>query len=485
MRPIRFAPERPLAILFLLILLAPGLIRAAEPVQATGHWEGEIELPGGAGKLQVMIDLARDGDAWTGTIDIPMQNAKGMPLEEISVEGEKVRFKIKGVPGVPTFEGTLSESAIQGTFTQGAAALPFRLGREAVERPKRVQEPRPPFPYSSEEVTYTNGDVKLAGTLTVPPGEGPFPAVVLITGSGAQDRNESLLGHQPFLVLADHLSRHGIAVLRTDDRGVGGSTGSVDASTTADFAQDALAGVQWLKAHPKIAKEKIGLVGHSEGGLVAPLAASQSKDVAFIVMLAGTGVPGTEVIQLQSERIARAAGLPEERIQRALADSRKTFEVIRTEKDPAARGAKLRALAREETASMSAEELKAVGGADAVVEQALKAIDSPWFLYFIEYDPRPALRKVNVPVLALNGELDLQVIPDQNLPEIEKALREAGNKDVTLRRLPGLNHLFQPATTGAPAEYATIELTMDPAVLDMVTQWIAERFIAAPPKSKI
>ena len=168
-----------------------------------------------------------------------------------------------------------------------------------------------------------------------------------------------------------------------------------------------------------------------------------------------------------------------------MADSRKTFEVIRTEKDPAARGAKLRALAREETASMSAEELKAVGGADAVVEQALKAIDSPWFLYFIEYDPRPALRKVNVPVLALNGELDLQVIPDQNLPEIEKALREAGNKDVTLRRLPGLNHLFQPATTGAPAEYATIELTMDPAVLDMVTQWIAERFIAAPPKSKI
>lgn len=459
-----------------LLILVPSLVLAADPPSVAGHWEGEIELP--TTKLQVMVDLTQEAGAWKGDIDIPLQGAKDLPLEGITVEGSKVKFTIANIPGTPTFDGTLENGAIRGTFAQGGASVPFRLGREAVEVPRKPQEPKPPFPYTSEEVSYTNGDVKLAGTLTIPEGPGPFPAVVMITGSGAQDRDEALLGHKPFLVISDHLTRNGIAVLRVDDRGVGGSTGGVDTATTADFAQDALAGVRFLKAHAKIAPDRIGLLGHSEGGVVGPLAASQSADVAFVVMLAGTGVPGIEVITLQSERISRASGMPEENVRKEDAIMRQTMEVIRTEKDAAVRDAKLRQLTKEAMALQSPE---GQAGGDEAVDAMVKAVTSNWFRFFLDYDPRIALRKVKVPVLALNGDLDLQVIADQNIPEIEKALKEAGNPDVTIRRLPGLNHLFQPAKTGSPAEYAASDVTFDPSVLDLMTKWIRERFATPKP----
>ncbi|HEX6903038.1 MAG TPA: alpha/beta fold hydrolase [Thermoanaerobaculia bacterium] len=463
-------------LLLCLLILVPVTVQAADS-PAAGHWEGEIELP--TMKLQVMVDLTQENGAWKGDIDIPMQGAKDLPLEGVTVEGTKVRFAIANVPGAPTFDGTLENGAIRGTFTQSGASLPFRLGREAVEVPRKPQEPKPPLPYISEEVTYTNGDIKLAGTLTIPEGPGPFPAALLITGSGAQDRDEALLGHKPFLVLSDYLTRNGIAVLRVDDRGVGGSTGSVDESTSADFAQDALAGVRFLKQHAKIAPDRIGLIGHSEGGVVGPLAASQSTDVAFVVMLAGTGVPGGEVITLQSQRISRASGMPEENIKREDAIMRQSLELIRTEKDPAVRDPKLKQLAKEAQALQGPE---GQAGGDEAADAMVKAMTSNWFRFFLDYDPRTALRKVKVPVLVLNGDLDLQVIADQNIPEIEKALKEAGNPDVTIRRLAGLNHLFQPAKTGGPAEYVTSEITMDPAVLDLVAKWIRERF-AAPKKT--
>lgn len=457
-----------------LLTLVPCLAQAADPPSVAGHWEGEIELP--TAKLQVMIDLTQEAGAWKGDIDIPLQGAKDLPLEGITVEGSKVRFAIANIPGAPTFEGTLENGVIRGMFTQGGASLPFRLGREAVEVSRKPQEPRPPFPYTSEEVSYTNGDIKLAGTLTIPEGTGPFPAALLITGSGPQDRDEALLGHKPFLVIADHLTRNGIAVLRVDDRGIGGSTGSVDASTTADFAQDALAGVRFLKKHAKIAPDRIGLIGHSEGGVVAPLAASQSSDVAFIIMLAGSGVPGSEILIRQGELIGRASGSDDEAVRRFADSQRRIFEAIRSEKDPVAREARLRALIKEQfPPNMSEADQK------EAMTAGLQQVDSAWFRYFLDYDPRPALRKVKVPALVLNGELDLQVPADQNIPEIEKALKEAGNPDVTIRRLAGLNHLFQPAKTGNLDEYAASEITVDPAVLDLMTKWIRERF-AAPQK---
>ena len=465
--------------LFPLLMLLTNPLSAADP-SISGPWHGEIELPSQMGKLQVMIELRQEDGTWKGDIDIPAQGAKDLPLDGITVDGSKVKFSIAGIPGAPTFDGTLADGEIRGTFSQGGASMPFRLERGAAEAEAlhRPQEPKPPFPYTAEEVAYANGDAKLAGTLTIPAGPGPFPAVLLITGSGAQDRDESIAGHKPFLVLADHLSRNGIAVLRVDDRGVDGSSGGGAGATTADLAQDALAGVRFLKQHAKIAPERIGLIGHSEGGLVAPLAASQSPDVAFIVLLAGTGVPGREVLARQLEAIARTGGLPEDRIKIEVDRQQRLIRALETGKDPAALEASLREAAKANVAAMSEEEVKMGGGAKAMIEGQVKALGDPWLRYFVNYDPRPALRKVKVPVLALNGTLDLQVIPDQNLPEIEKALKEAGNPDVTLRTLPGLNHLFQPAKTGSPGEYAMIETTLDPSVLDLVTRWIQERFAA-------
>jgi pimeloyl-ACP methyl ester carboxylesterase len=424
----------------------------------------------------VMIDLTPGDGGWKGAIDIPQQGAKGLPLEKIAVEGDHARFSISGVPGDPTFDGKLENGAIKGTFTQGQASLAFHLGREAVQPPRRPQEPQPPFPYQEEEVTYQNGDVKLAGTLSLPPGAGPFPAVVLISGSGAQNRNEELLGHKPFLVLADHLTRAGIAVLRVDDRGVGGSTGSTSDATSSDFAEDVLAGVRFLKGHARIAQDRIGLLGHSEGGLIAPLAATRSADVAFIVLLAGPGVPGYDLLPAQVEAIDRASGMPEDKARKEGALTREALDLVRAEKDNAALRTRLAKLFKDHPEALDPKEIEAGGGLDAFTDKQVKALSSPWFRFFIDYDPRPTLRKVKAPVLAVNGELDRQVLADQNLPAIEQALREGKNPDVTVRRLPGLNHLFQTAKTGSPQEYAQIEETMSPAVLDTVTHWIVERF---------
>lgn len=444
-----------------------------------GSWKGAIELPNQAGKLEVSLHFVEEGGALKGVVDIPAQGAKALPLEGIGVEGSKVRCSIAGIPGAPTFDGALESEEIRGTFTQGGLSMPFRLARGATEPlPKRPQEPRPPFPYTAEEATYTNGDIRLAGTLTMPAGPGPFPAVILATGSGPQDRDQTILGHKPFWILADHLSRNGIAVLRVDDRGVGGSSGNTVLSTSADFAEDTLAGVRYLKSRPRIAADRIGIVGHSEGALVAPLAASRSQDVAFIVMLAGPGVPGREVLLHQVGLLARAAGTPEERIRAQVDLLGRQTAVIVAEKDPAALRTKLRQLAEEGAAQLSEAELEAAGGLEAAIQNQMAFLTTPWTLHFLTYDPRPALRKVKVPVLALNGSLDLQVDPAQNLPEIEKALKEAGNPDVTVRRMPGLNHLLQPAQTGAGTEYGSIETTIDPAVLALVTEWVNERFAA-------
>ena len=440
---------------------------------AAGHWEGAIDIPGLA--LVVKVDLTA-GQAWSGAIDIPQQSAKGLPLDKIAVDGDHVRFSIAGIPGDPTFDGRLDKGEIRGTFTQGPASYPFRLGREAVKAPRRPQEPQPPFPYTEEEVTYLNGDVRLAGTLTMPPGPGPFAAVLLITGSGAQNRDEELLGHKPFLILADHLARAGIAVLRVDDRGIGGSTGTVSDSTTEDFAGDVLAGVRFLQTRPRIAKDRIGLLGHSEGGLIAPLAASRSTDVAFIVLLAGPGVPGSEIIPAQVERIDRAEGLAADLAHKQAELIRAALAIARPENDRAALRTKLEKFFAENPDAMDAKAVESIGGVQKFLDLQVLTLSSRWFRFFYDYDPRPALRKVRVPVLAVNGELDTQVPVEQDLPAIEQALREGKNPDVTVRRMPGLNHLFQTAKTGSPTEYATIDETMSPAVLDLVTQWILERF---------
>jgi pimeloyl-ACP methyl ester carboxylesterase len=432
-----------------------------------GHWEGSIALPGAA--LAVLVDLNYDG-AWSGTADIPVQGAKGLPLTRIRIADAGIEFSLAGIPGDPTFVGKLIQGKISGTFTQGGQSFAFDLGRIRIPPLTRFQEPQPPFPYEVSEVTYANGPITLAGTLTSPSQGGPFPAVVLISGSGPQDRNEEVMGHKPFLVLADHLTRAGIAVLRVDDRGVGGSSGSVSEATSQDFAGDVLAGVAFLKSRPRIDAKRIGLIGHSEGGIIAPIAASRSGDIAFVVMLAGTGVPGDEVLRHQMSRIARASGMDEGKLRTILDEQDKLLSLVEAGADDKAVREQLRKL-------LSAQLGEAASGSmlEDGVNQAMLQMGSPWFRFFLQYDPRAALRNVRVPVLVLNGELDLQVDPAQNVPEIRKALEEAGNKEYTVTVLPGLNHLFQKAGTGSPLEYDAIEETMNPAALDAVREWILAR----------
>ena len=458
-------------ILVIMIIVGGGLTISYAEDRVAGHWAGQIEIPGQP--ITVKVDLAISDTDWSGTIDIPTQGAKGLPLSEIHVVEEddsvRVKFSIRGVPGNPTFDGKLKDGAISGRFSQGGATFGFRLSRDIVVKdPARPQEPKPPFPYKIEEVAFQNDTVNLAGTLTLPQGDGPFPAVLLISGSGLQDRDETLVGHKPFWVLADHLSRAGIAVLRVDDPGIGKSTPHPKPPTTADFATDVEAGVAFLKADNRIGR--VGLIGHSEGGLIAAIVASRSNDVGFVVLMAGPGVPGAELLRKQNERIFDAAGIAGERKQHLLVLLDRLFAIL-TSEDMAEdeRRQEVEEIVRQQL------EINGVPPAKqdethvrALAEQSL----TPWMRYFLTFDPRPALEKIRVPVLALNGELDVQVDAEQNLTAIAEALEKGGNQNVAMHRLPGHNHLFQRAKTGLVNEYAAIEETISPEVLDIIRDWI-------------
>jgi pimeloyl-ACP methyl ester carboxylesterase len=328
-----------------------------------------------------------------------------------------------------------------------------------------------------ELVTYENkkAGVKLAATMTLPRGTGPFPAVLLITGSGPQDRDETIFGHKPFLVLADYLTRRGIAVLRADDRGIGKSTGSFFTATTADFAEDAQAGVEYLTQRREVSPRQIGLIGHSEGGLIAPMLAARLNSIAFIVMLAGQGQSGEEVLYAQGQQILRAQGASEAELATQRDLQRRLFALVKTETDPEALDQKVRAILDEHVSKLAEAKKKEAAVLKAGLQAQIQMLKSPWLRYFIRYDPRPALRQVRCPVLALVGAKDLQVPPEANLREIEQALREGGNKDFTVKQLPHLNHLFQTCTTGSLAEYAKIDETVCPAVLELIADWIAKR----------
>ncbi len=411
----------------------------------------------------------KNGEVYSGTIDIPSQGAAGLALSNIEVSGASVAFVIAGVPGNPTFKGTVEGDAMNGAFTQSGMSIPFELRRGEAVKKTRPQDPKPPLPYREEEVRVQSGGFMLAGTLTLPPGEGPFPAAVLITGSGPQNRDEELMDHRPFRVLADHLTRAGIAVLRCDDRGVGASEGKFAGATTRDFADDAEAQVRYLKGRKEI--REIGLIGHSEGGLVAPIVAARNSDVKFVVMLAGPGINGRDTLISQNRIILEAHGAGKEQVEAVVAAAAALFDAVLADKPKE----QIRALAKKLIEAQTA----GTAQADAVEQMAGAAaeeIGGAWYREFLGLQPREALEKVRVPVLALNGELDTQVTAENNLREIGAALKTAGNTDVTTRAMPGLNHLFQRATTGLVDEYIAIEETMNPAALDAVRDWILERF---------
>ncbi|MBK8831855.1 MAG: alpha/beta hydrolase [Saprospiraceae bacterium] len=439
----------------------------------TGQWNGILKVPGA--QLRLVFHVEKTETGYASTMDSPDQGANGLPVETTTFADATIRFTIPAA-GIE-YEGVLgSDGVIAGNFKQAGQLFPMNLTREVIEKEilKRPQEPTKPYPYHSEDITFKNekAGIELAGTLTLPNKDGVFPVVILISGSGPQNRDEELLGHKPFLVLSDYLTRNGIAVLRYDDRGTAASKGNFGTATSKDFATDVEAGVTYLLGRKEINKKKIGLIGHSEGGVVAPMVAANSKSIAFIVLLAGTGITGGELLLLQQALISKVYGVSDEDVAKAQDYNRGAYAIVTASTDIEQLKTDLTSYYNTRFKDNPDFEVPQGMTADELIQSMVDQLANPWMQYFIQHDPAPVLEKVKCPVLALNGEKDLQVPPKENLGAIEAALKKGGNKKGTFQELPGLNHLFQECTTGSPEEYASIEQTMSPAALTQILAWV-------------
>jgi uncharacterized protein len=471
-----------LKLIFVIALLIP-LASHAQYGKLTikdfeGSWSGALKVQGAQLRLVMNVSF-NEADSLTVTFDSPDQGALDLPTNKVTLKDSLLDVSAKAIGG--EFSGKINGSlnAIAGSWKQGGMSFPITMERQGERASiKRPQEPKPPFPYRSEDVTFHNvaGGFDLAGTLTFPEKEGRYPAAILITGSGPQNRNEELLGHKTFLVLADYLTRQGFAVLRYDDRGVAGSKGDFKTATTFDFATDAEAALGFLKKRPEIDSAKIGLIGHSEGGLIAPIVASRCKDAAFVVLMAGPGLTGEKILLLQSALISKTEGSDEKSIQLNEKLSRDMFTILKKNPDNEKAGQKLRGLIADfDKKNKKDTSYHALSPAE--IDAQVASLTSPWFRCFLTLDPENYLSKVTCPVLAINGSLDLQVPPKENLEAIEKALIFGGNSTYQVEELPGLNHLFQTAKTGSPTEYVKIEETISPAALELIGKWLQKNTV--------
>lgn len=461
---------------FVLIFCAlTSLISAQDSVsraKLTGSWLGKINAGGIPIRLVFNLSVV-ENDSLTASLDSPDQGVKNIKLGIVTLDKDKLRITAGLM--LAEYNGTvINDTLIEGKWRQAGKELSLNLTRLKKEFSlTRPQEPVQPFPYRTEDVTFKNNlfNINLAGTLSIPEGSGPFPAVILITGSGAQNRNEELMGHKPFLVIADYLARNGIMVLRYDDRGVGHSEGNYLSATSADLATDASAALKFLRDHPLADRKMTGLAGHSEGGLIAPIVAATDKNVAFIISLAGPGVKGEEIIHRQNADISHASGLNEKQTLEGIAINRKLFAILKKEPDNKKAEEKMIIRYREilKKRKTSPEDTEA---AVKQLSAGLNPVTYNWLRYFLVTDPAEYWNRVACPVLALNGEKDLQVSADINLKAIEKAMLSGGNKKVTIIKLAGLNHLFQHCETGLPAEYGDIEETFSEEVLETISAWI-------------
>lgn len=456
----------------LLTFLVVVFISATSHTQdITGQWNGLLEVQGI--KLRLVFNVSKTETGYTSTMDSPDQGAKDIPVTATTFEDPKIKFEVKNIGA--EYTGELKEDEILGTFKQGGQEFPMNLSRKEIEKvgAKRPQEPTEPYPYYSEDVTFKNSkaDISLSGTLTLPKKKGKYPVVVLISGSGPQNRDEELLGHKPFLVISDYLTRNGIGVLRYDDRGVGESTGDFNAANSADFATDVESAIEYLKSRKEVDKKNIGLIGHSEGGIIAPIVAAESDDVSFIVLLAGTGIRGDKLLLMQQELIWRAGGMSEAEIEKSVQTNKQHFELVVKSNDLEELKVDLTHSLNEMIAKDTTQ-IPEGKSKDEYVSELLGQVANPWMYYFLRYDPAPVLEKVDCPVLAINGEKDLQVPPKENLEAIKRALEKGGNDQVTTKEIENLNHLFQESETGSPNEYASIEQTFSPVALEVMLEWI-------------
>lgn len=477
----------------LLLTLGAGIAAAdgaeAEGISAlVGSWLGTLKL--GSASLRIVFNVELKDGLPLATMDSPDQGAKGIPVSKVTLIDSVAVFEVKAIGGV--FEGRFSAdgASLAGSLKQSGAAFPLILqrtvptptltptptstaqGTASTPEPSRPQLPQAPYPYDSIDLEFPNSKagIRLSGTLTLPEGRGPFPALVLVSGSGAQNRDEEIMGHKPFLVIADYLARCGIATLRYDDRGVGASGGAFPAATTFDFADDALAAVSFLSGRPGIDPKRLGIVGHSEGGIVAAIAASRNPLVSFIVMLAGPGIRGDKLLLLQNEALARASGADAVVIAEAKALNSSLYAIAMKDLPEAEAKKEIIALLKSLAGAGGGED--AGGALDAEAERIAAQLLNPWMKAFLSIDPAIYLSELKIPVLALIGGKDLQVPAEENLVAIEAALKAAGNLRYRLLRLEGLNHLFQHAATGSPDEYASIEETFAPEALAAMGDWM-------------
>lgn len=452
---------------------------------------GSLKIPN-MGELKMSIVLARTpGGNWVGHADVPPQGIFGLPLVNITEDDAGLIYATMPIPTSPArIEAKIEAGHLVGHFKQAMFDLILNFPPDSgyvMTTQKRPQHPKPPFPYETREVKVpTKAGFDLAGTLTYPKQGGPFATLVMITGSGQEDRDETIFGHKPFAVIADFLTRNGYAVLRCDDRGAGSSGGldTVEKATTRDFADDVIAQVEFLKTQPEVDATRIGLIGHSEGGLIAPIVAVERDDIAFIVLLAGPGVNGQEILQVQGRKLLEAEGMSTEMIEAYSARQQKALSLVARNASDEEIRTEISLMVDEERAALdSAASTQPAtqpqsqpdnAGRQQQIDVQMKTLTLPWMKYFLTYDPRPTLAKVKCPVLAMNGTLDLQVWHEQNLPEIEKAIRSGGG-DVTIKRYDGRNHLFQPAKTGGISEYANIETTFDQQALDDIVAWLKDK----------
>ena len=459
-------------------MIAACMVCTAAAQSVTGRWVGKLQVTGGQLTLVLRIQESESGKL-SAFLDSPDQGAYDIPCDSVVYSAPHLKVIISSIGA--RYEATLEDNSLRGQFIQGGASSPLVLTPSAEEDRSTLhpQEPKKPYPYLAEEVRFANptdGDT-LAGTLTMPTTPGPHRAVVMITGSGPQSRDEPVMNHRPFLVWADALTRLGIAVLRYDDRGVGASTGNFNEARTVDLARDVEAAVDYLRSRKEIDNQRIGLIGHSEGGIVAPMVAvSRPKDVSFIVLLAAPGLRGDSILVMQNEIISRRSHTPDS-IREATAQLNRSLfallvppttdeEALRQSLAEVLRGAFFDGPLAP---PMPHEQV------ELAINQEMEMLTAPWMRDFLRYDPAPMLSRVQCPVLAVQGSEDVQVPAAANLPIVEKALTLHGNKEVTVKEFPGLNHMLQHCQTCLPDEYGEIRETVSPEVLQFVGEWILKR----------
>ena len=447
-------------IILLIFLLSLNIAKAQEII---GDWYGNLNVQGT--ELPLIFHIQKTNSTYISKMDSPKQGGFDIKVDKTEYNNSTLKMTISAL-GVK-YEGSYDKNRekIKGTFQQGGKSQPLNLLREKIiKKVNRPQEPKKPYPYSSENVTFFNkkDSINLAGTLTLPKNTKNFSTVILISGSGPQDRNSEIMDHKPFLIISDYLTRNGIAVLRYDDRGVGESQGEYFKATSKDLSTDTEAAIKYLKSRKDISKNRIGLVGHSEGGLIAPMVATNSNDVSFIILLAGPGLKGEQILLLQKKLIEQRSGIDEVTINKSQEIFKGAYEIISTSKG---NNEELRSKLKgyfDEKFNNSME--------DKQLNSLIESISSPWIKYFMKYDPSSTLKKLNIPVLALFGMNDLQVPSVEN----SKALEDLENKNIEVMQLENLNHLFQESKTGMPDEYSEIEQTISPKVLDIISKWIIE-----------